>query len=197
MNKDEEEETEKSIYDYNMIFNRINNYDEDIKFNTNIISDIDLQNLDPERYEYYTNLLYIYNKDPKTLYDLLNKYYNVKSMHQKEKGLIKYIYDYARKLKDADEGAVPVAGATNDTGVVAAGGGSMRRRRNRQAGGVNTWLDKFIEVLKRKMPTKAKKDKQDKATPNPPAVDENDDENGEYYREKEGVDDLSKKIKSL
>ena len=177
MNKDEEEETEKSIYDYNMIFNRINNYDEDIKFNTNIISDIDLQNLDPERYEYYTNLLYIYNKDPKTLYDLLNKYYNVKSMHQKEKGIIKYIYDYARKLKDAD------GDATGATGVVA-------------AGGVNTWLDKFINVLKDKMPDKAKKDKQDKATPNPPADNVDDDDDG-YYRENEGVGDLSKKIKLL
>jgi hypothetical protein len=54
MNK-EEEENEKSIYNYNMIFNRINNYEEDIKFNTDLISDIDLQNFDPERYEYYTN----------------------------------------------------------------------------------------------------------------------------------------------
>jgi hypothetical protein len=194
MNKDEEDETEKSIYDYNMIFNRINNYDEDIKFNTNIISDIDLQNLDPERYEYYTNLLYIYNKDPKTLYDLLNKYYNVKSMHQKEKGIIKYIYDYARKLKDADGDA---EGDGGGGGAGAVSGGSMRRRRNRQAGGVNTWLDKFIEVLKRKMPKKAKKDKQDEANPLPSAVDENDDDDGEYYREKEGVDDLSKKIKLL
>jgi hypothetical protein len=191
MNKDEEEETEKSIYDYNMIFNRINNYDEDIKFNTDIISDIDLQNLDPERYEYYTNLLYIYNKDPKTLYDLLNKYYNVKSMHQKEKGIIKYIYDYARKLKDADEDATGVA-----TSVVA-GGGSMRRRRNRQAGGVNTWLDKFIEVLKRKMPDKANKDKQDKALPIPPADNVNDDDDDGYYREQEGVGDLTKRIKVL
>jgi hypothetical protein len=204
MNKDEEEETEKSIYDYNMIFNRINNYDEDIKFNTDIISDIDLQNLDPERYEYYTNLLYIYNKDPKTLYDLLNKYYNVKSMHQKEKGIIKYIYDYARKLKDAEGDATGVAGATNATGDTgdtgATGGGSMRRRnkrrRNRQAGGVNNWQDKFINVLMDKMLAKAKKDKQDETTPNPLA-DNVDDDDGGYYREKDGVDDLSKRIKSL
>ena len=122
MNKDEEEENEKSIYNYNMIFNRINNYDEDIKFNTNLISDIDLQNFDPERYEYYTNLLYIYNKDPKTLYDLLNKYYNVKSMHKKEKGIIKYIYDYARKLKDA-EGDADTAAAAEGGGGGGGGGG--------------------------------------------------------------------------
>ena len=52
----EEEENEKSIYNYNMIFNRINNYDDDTKINTDLINDIDLQNFDPKRYEYYTIL---------------------------------------------------------------------------------------------------------------------------------------------
>jgi hypothetical protein len=199
MNKDEEEENEKSIYNYNMIFNRINNYDEDIKFNTNLISDIDLQNFDPERYEYYTNLLYIYNKDPKTLYDLLNKYYNVKSMHEKEKGIIKYIYDYARKLKDAeDDTATPPASVQPEGG--AGGGGSMRRRnkrrRNRQAGGVGeekTWQNTFINIIKDKMPKKVEKKKE----PTPDASADEEDDDVEYYIEKEGVSDLSKKIKLL
>jgi hypothetical protein len=196
MNKDEEEENEKSIYNYNMIFNRINNYDEDIKFNTNLISDIDLQNFDPERYEYYTNLLYIYNKDPKTLYDLLNKYYNVKSMHKKEKGIIKYIYDYARKLKDAEGETATPSASDQPLG----GGGSMRRRnkqrRNRQAGGVKdekTWQNTFINILKKKMPDKVEKNKD--AIPEASADEEEDD--GEYYTEKEGVSYLSKKIKLL
>ena len=191
----EEEENEKSIYNYNMIFNRINNYEEDIKFNTDLINDIDLQNFDPKRYEYYTNLLYIYNKDPKTLYDLLNKYYNVKSMHQKEKGIIKYIYDYARKLKELDEEGDKDGAA--GAGAGATGGGSIRRRRkrrNRQAGGVNTWQDKFIGVLKSKMPVKAKKDK----TPKPieASIDEENDDIV-YFKEKDGVGDLSKKIEEL
>jgi hypothetical protein len=197
MNKDEEEENEKSIYNYNMIFNRINNYDEDIKFNTNLISDIDLQNFDPERYEYYTNLLYIYNKDPKTLYDLLNKYYNVKSMHKKEKGIIKYIYDYARKLKDAEGDATTTPSSTDPPLGGAGGGGSMRRRnkrrRNRQAGGVvNTWQNKFIDVLKTKMPKIEKKE-----DPKPEASADEKDDDGEYYTEKEGFGDLSKKIEEL
>ena len=165
MNK-EEEENEKSIYNYNMIFNRINNYEEDIKFNTDLISDIDLQNFDPERYEYYTNLLYIYNKDPKTLYDLLNKYYNIKSMHEKEKGIIKYIYDYARKLKELDKDATAVVGDPPSFG------GNIRRR-NRQSGGVNTWQDKFIDVLKQKMPKKEVK--KDDATKEKDAEDNNAD----------------------
>jgi hypothetical protein len=196
MNKEEEEENEKSIYNYNMIFNRINNYDEDIKFNTNLISDIDLQNFDPKRYEYYTNLLYIYNKDPKTLYDLLNKYYSVKSLHEKEKGIIKYIYDYARKLRDAEGETATPSSAVPPLG----GGGSMRwrnkRRRNRQAGGVGeekTWQNTFINILKKKMPDKVEKKKE--PTPEASANEEEDD--GLYYTEKEGVGNLSKKIEEL
>lgn len=195
----EEEENEKSIYNYNMIFNRINNYEEDIKFNTDLISDIDLQNFDPERYEYYTNLLYIYNKDPKTLYDLLNKYYNIKSMHEKEKGIIKYIYDYARKLKELDDDATAGAGAADGAAGGAAGGGSIRRRRkrrNRQAGGVNTWQDKFIDVLTKKMPDKEDK-KAETPIPEKTPVDEDEDEDFVYYKEKDGVGELSKKIEEL
>ena len=195
MNK-EEEENEKSIYNYNMIFNRINNYEEDIKFNTDLISDIDLQNFDPERYEYYTNLLYIYNKDPKTLYDLLNKYYNIKSMHEKEKGIIKYIYDYARKLKELEKDDEDGEDG-KDKG--AAGGGSIRRRRkqrNRQSGGVNrvnTWQDKFIDVLKGKMPDK----KVIKEAPKPVEVTIDEEDDDFVYHKEEGVVELSKKIKEL
>ena len=104
-----------SIYDYSMIFNNINkvnelnevkddnnvNGDKDNKlYNTNLISDLDLQNFDPKRYEYYTNLVYIYNKDPKTLYDLLNKYYSIKNIKDKEKKLIRIISNYARLHRD-------------------------------------------------------------------------------------------------
>ena len=194
----EEEENEKSIYNYNMIFNRINNYDDDTKINTDLINDIDLQNFDPKRYEYYTNLLYIYNKDPKTLYDLLNKYYNVKSMHQKEKGIIKYIYDYARKLKELVDDDKGDGGGEGDEGGGASGGGSIRRRRkrrNRQAGGVNTWQDKFIGVLKSKMPVKAKK-----AEPsNQKEPQDNADTEEDYYVElkDDKVEKLSKKIDEL
>ena len=68
------EENEKSIFNYNMLFNKINsdNLDEKIDYNTNLISDINLQNFDIKRYEYYTNLLYIYNKDPATLYNKIH-----------------------------------------------------------------------------------------------------------------------------
>jgi hypothetical protein len=98
-------ESENSIYNYNMIFNKVNNVnnEDDNDFNTNVISDINLQNFDIKRYEYYTNLVYIYKKDPDTLYNLLNKYYNIKNLKKKEKKLIKYIFNYARLLKDKDK----------------------------------------------------------------------------------------------
>lgn len=97
------EEALKSNYKYNMLFNSIsnsNNSDEDANFNTNIISDFDLQNFDPKRYEYYTNLLKVFNNDPETLYNVLNKYNSIKSLKVKEKKIIREINDYVNKLKD-------------------------------------------------------------------------------------------------
>jgi hypothetical protein len=97
------EEALKSNYKYNMLFNSIsnsNNSDEDANFNTNIISDFDLQNFDPKRYEYYTNLLKVFNNDPETLYNVLNKYNSIKSLKVKEKKIIREINDYVNKLND-------------------------------------------------------------------------------------------------
>ena len=106
--EEKEKEKDKSIYNYNMIFNKIgnDNSEEDIKFNTDLISDLDLRNFDPKRYEYYTNLLKIYNEDPDTLFNLLNKYNSIKYTKEEEKKLIRQIYDYAvkyAKAKKADE----------------------------------------------------------------------------------------------
>ena len=106
--EEKDKEKDKSIYNYNMIFNKIgnNNSDEDTKFNTDLISDLDLRNFDPKRYEYYTNLLKIYNEDPDTLFNLLNKYNSIKYTKEEEKILIRQIYDYAvkyAKAKKADE----------------------------------------------------------------------------------------------
>jgi hypothetical protein len=106
--EEKDKEKDKSIYNYNMIFNKIgnNNSEEDNKFNTDLISDLDLQNFDPRRYEYYTNLLKIYNEDPDTLFNLLNKYNSIKYTKEDEKKLIRQIYDYAvkyAKAKKADD----------------------------------------------------------------------------------------------
>ena len=100
------EEALKSIYKYNMLFNNIsnnNNTEEDAKYNTNLISDFDLENFDPKRYEYYTGLLKVFNNDPETLYNLLNKYNSIKSLKVKEKKIIREINDYVNKIKDIND----------------------------------------------------------------------------------------------
>ena len=101
-NEENDKKKENSIYDYNMIFNRIgNNSEDDTKFNTDIINDIDLRNFDSRRYQYYTNLLKIYNADPEILYKLFNKYNSIKYTKENEKKLIRQIYDYAVKYTKA------------------------------------------------------------------------------------------------
>lgn len=99
-NKGRNKDTELSLYNYNMMFNKIGSYnknDDNINIDTNFINDIDLRNFNPKRYEYYTNLIKIYNEDPEILYNLLNKYNSIKYMKEREKKIIKEIYNYAVK----------------------------------------------------------------------------------------------------
>ena len=126
------EEALKSIYKYNMLFNNIsnnNNTEEDAKYNTNLISDFDLENFDPKRYEYYTGLLKVFNNDPETLYNLLNKYNSIKSLKVKEKKIIREINDYVNKIKDINDnnpvdGDPAPAGAGAPAGAPAGGLGT-------------------------------------------------------------------------
>jgi hypothetical protein len=97
-NKGRNKDKEASIYNYNMMFNKIGSYNknnDNINIDTNFINDIDLRNFNPKRYEYYTNLIKIYNEDPEILYNLLNKYNSIKYMKEREKKIIKEIYNYA------------------------------------------------------------------------------------------------------
>jgi hypothetical protein len=90
----------KSIYAYNMLFNTSSstNADEDVKFNTDLISDFDLQNFDAKRFEYYTTLLKTFDNDRDTLMNVLNKYNSVKSLRVKEREIIREIKDYVNKI---------------------------------------------------------------------------------------------------
>jgi len=161
------EENEKSIFNYNMLFNKINsdNLDEKIDYNTNLISDINLQNFDIKRYEYYTNLLYIYNKDPATLYNLLKKYYNIKNFKSKERKIIKYISNYARLLKDNPDPddnnsdfAKKVADAAKaaDAKAVSDDGGDKAADLESSGGGALGKYDALYTELK-KIPNKIKR----------------------------------------
>jgi hypothetical protein len=99
-NEEDNNDKEPSLYNYNMMFNRIGNYNKDddgIKIDISFINDIDLRNFNPKRYEYYTNLIKIYNEDPEILYNLLNKYNSIKYMKEREKKIIKTLYDYTKK----------------------------------------------------------------------------------------------------
>jgi hypothetical protein len=92
----------KSIYAYNMLFNTssgTNDADGDVKFNTDLISDFDLQNFDAKRFEYYTTLLKTFDNDRETLMNVLNKYNSVKSLRVKERKIIREINDYINKIR--------------------------------------------------------------------------------------------------
>ena len=103
----------KSIYAYNMLFNNVSGNDttdNNVKLNTNLISDFDLQNFSPKRFEYYTTLLKMFDNDQETLEELLTKYNSVKSLRVKERKLIREINDYVNKINKAKT----VGGAVGD-----------------------------------------------------------------------------------
>ena len=102
----------QSIYAYNMLFNTSSdNVGENVKLNTDLISDFDLQNFDAKRFEYYTTLLKTFDNDRDTLKNVLNKYNSVKSLRVKEKKLIREINDYVNKINNVKTGG----GAKNIT----------------------------------------------------------------------------------
>ena len=107
----------KSIYAYNMLFNNVSGNDttdNNVKLNTNLISDFDLQNFNPKRFEYYTTLLKMFDNDQETLEKLLAKYNSVKSLRVKERKLIREINDYVNKINKTKT----VGGAVDDIDIL-------------------------------------------------------------------------------
>ena len=87
---------------YNNIFNKMqyNDNQEDEKVDIKsigdyIFSDIDVRKLSPERYKYYKDLIDIYEKNPKILYNVLRKYYRYDGLKIKEEQLLKTLKYYA------------------------------------------------------------------------------------------------------
>lgn len=108
----------KSIYAYNMLFNNVSGNDttdNNVKLNTNLISDFDLQNFNPKRFEYYTTLLKMFDNDQETLEKLLAKYNSVKSLRVKERKLIREINDYVNKINKKTVGGAVVGGDTTSS----------------------------------------------------------------------------------
>ena len=50
-----------------------------------LIDDIDLKKMEPERFNYYKDLIAIFNKRPQILYNILKKYYRIQDLKEKEK----------------------------------------------------------------------------------------------------------------
>ena len=50
-----------------------------------LIDDIDLKKMSPERFNYYKDLIAIFNKRPQLLYNILKKYYRFQDLKEKEK----------------------------------------------------------------------------------------------------------------
>lgn len=84
-----------SKINYMNLFNKLQ-YDkplsnDDIKYESfadYFIDDIDIKKLSPERFEYYKDLIEIFNKKPSVLYNILKKYYRFKNIKEKEKKLL-------------------------------------------------------------------------------------------------------------
>lgn len=82
--------------DYKMkfitLFNKLQyekpNDEDNISYNSfadYLIDDIDLKKMDPERFNYYKDLIAIFNKRPQLLYNILRKYYRFQDLKEKEK----------------------------------------------------------------------------------------------------------------
>jgi len=133
----------KSIYAYNMLFNNSSgniSADSDVKLNTHLISDFDLQNFNPKRFEYYTTLLKMFDNDPETLTNVLNKYYSVKSLKMKERKLIRIINDYVNKInktRSGGSGGISVGGGSSVGGCGSVGGSGSGSENGYIGGGVD------------------------------------------------------------
>ena len=70
-----------------------------------LIDDIDLKKLAPERYNYYKDLIAIFNKKPQTLYNILKKYYRFQDMTNKEKKYLNKLsfYEADKATLDVDD----------------------------------------------------------------------------------------------
>lgn len=99
----------------NFIFNKLryNNVTDEENFNIKSIGDylfedIDIKKMSPSRFAYYKDLLDIYNKNPKILYNVLRKYYRFDELKSKEKKLLNNINFNQESYLKADKGVKAV-----------------------------------------------------------------------------------------
>ena len=68
-----------------------------------LVDDIDLKKMSPERFNYYKELISIFNKNPQILYNILKKYYRHKDIKENEAKYLKQLayYDVIEESKDS------------------------------------------------------------------------------------------------
>lgn len=67
-----------------------------------LIDDIDLKKLSPERFNYYKELISIFNRNPQILYNILKKYYRHKDIKENEAKYLKQLAYYNITNKSLD-----------------------------------------------------------------------------------------------
>ena len=92
-------------------------------FSDYLIDDIDLKKMAPERFNYYKDLIAIFNKKPQTLYNILKKYYRFQDMTNKEKKYLNKLsfYDADKatlEIDDLHELKQKIAGDTNSQDII-------------------------------------------------------------------------------
>ena len=70
-----------------------------------LIDDIDLKKMSPERFNYYKELISIFNRNPQILYNILKKYYRHKDIKENEAKYLKQLAYYSITNKSLDPSA--------------------------------------------------------------------------------------------
>ena len=122
-----------------------------------LIDDIDLKKMAPERFNYYKDLIAIFNKRPQLLYNILKKYYRFQDLKEKEKKHINKLSYYGEgddglNLREFEEYMGNDTSKNNFKEITQKFFKSLREKVNEQmkGGGVKYYKEsKFRNVLKK------------------------------------------------
>lgn len=67
-----------------------------------LVNDIDLKKMSPERFNYYKELISIFNRNPQILYNILKKYYRHKDIKENEAKYLKQLAYYNSNKTETD-----------------------------------------------------------------------------------------------
>lgn len=79
-----------------------------------LIDDIDLRKMSPERFNYYKELISIFNRNPQILYNILKKYYRHKDVKENEAKYLKQLAYYNSYKAESNQPTLPLQQSTNN-----------------------------------------------------------------------------------